>query len=258
MISESHLNIRDKCPEEFILIGRSKPVVSAKPRGGVVVYKNMNSYIDLELISDELVDCVVFRVLPVNIVIAAVYIPPTNSKYSTPQYMENLQLLLSSFRSTPIYIVGDLNARYGEGSKKNSPNLSFADNPDKVMNTNGHALNSILNEEKDFVILNGLHTSKTQCDSDFTFFRGELCSQIDIAITNSPDSISSFTFLEKNVYSDHRPLSLSISAKAKLPLDLVDKCATNLFEYKHYDVNRRPRRTVKLDKIDAGKAAEDI
>ena len=47
---------------------------------------------------------------------------------------------------------------------------------------------------------------------------------------------------------------MSISAKGKLPLDLVDTCATNLFEYKHYDVNRRPRRTVKLDKIDAGKA----
>ena len=106
--------------------------------------------------------------------------------------------------------------------------------------------------------MNGLHTSKTQCESDLTFFRGELCSQIDIAITNSLESISSFTFLEKNVYSDHRPLSLSISAKAKLPLDLVDTCATNLFEYKHYDVNRRPRRTIKLDKIDVGKVVAEM
>ena len=58
---------------------------------------------------------------------------------------------------------------------------------------------------------------------------------------------------------------MSISAKTKLPLDFVDTCAANMFEYKHYDVNRKPRRTVKLARIDVEttvaqmvKAAENI
>ena len=106
VISESHLNIRDKCPEEFMFIGRSKPIKSEKTRGGVALYRRMNSVIDFEIVSDELRDCVVFRLLPVDIVVAAMYIPPSNSKYHTPHYMENLQLLLSTFKDTPKYIVG--------------------------------------------------------------------------------------------------------------------------------------------------------
>ena len=41
IIGESHLNIRHKCPEDFILIGRSKPIKSAGPRGVIAVCMQM-------------------------------------------------------------------------------------------------------------------------------------------------------------------------------------------------------------------------
>ena len=265
MISESHLNIRDKCPEDFMIIGRSKPIESACPRGGVVAYKHMDSLLDFEIITDELRDCLVFRLLPVDIVVVAVYIPPSTSKYSSPEYMENLQLILSNFKNKPTYIVGDLNARYGDMTRESDRGRLYKLNPDTTTNTHGRALSRILKEETSFAILNGLNTGVTQCESDFTFFRGELCSQIDIAITNSSSNISSFQILEKNTYSDHKPISVGITAKRKLPLHFVDACASNLFMYKHFDVNRKIKRPVKLEKINIAavvsemeQAAEDI
>ena len=258
VITESHLNIRDKCPDKFMLIGRSKPIESLSPRGGVVAYKRVNSSLDFELITDELRDCVVFRLIPVNIVLVAVYVPPSNSKYSTPVYMENLQLILSNFGNTPTYIVGDINARYGETTPKNDKEIIHVPNPDKVINTNGRALISILNEDENFVIINGLHTDSARCESNFTFFKGELCSQIDIAMTNSPECISSFQILEKSVYSDHKPVSLSITTKRKLPLHFVNSCAAELFLYNHYDVNRRPKRNMKLVKLDVAAVVSEL
>ena len=165
-----------------MFIGRSKPIASASPRGGVVIYKHLDSSLDFEVITDELRDCIIFRLLPVDIICAAVYIPPSNSKYSTPEYMENLQLISSNFKNTPTYIVGDLNARYGEITPNNDNAIFYAPNPDKTINTNGRVLTRLLNEETDFMIINGLRTERTQCDSDFTYFRGELCSQLDIVI----------------------------------------------------------------------------
>ena len=39
ILSETHFNIRTKCPDGFFIVGRSKPLRSIKPRGGVVVFK---------------------------------------------------------------------------------------------------------------------------------------------------------------------------------------------------------------------------
>ena len=41
IINETHLNIRDKCPDEFIFIGRSKPIESLTPRGCVAVFQRI-------------------------------------------------------------------------------------------------------------------------------------------------------------------------------------------------------------------------
>ena len=247
-INESHLNIRDKCPPEFMLIGRSKPIKSLTPRGGVAVYKRVSSDIDLVVISEELRDCVIFKILPIDIVCIAVYIPPSNSKYYTPEYMDNLQLFLTYFKDTPTCIIGDLNARFGESPVFND-DISYKPNPDKIANTNGRTLTSILYEEKSFYIINGLTSNNLQCDSDFTFFSGDRCSQIDVALTNTPDIVSSFKILEKTCYSDHKPISITVSTKVKTQLNLVAACAADTFEYNHYDVNRKPVKNIKRSQL---------
>ena len=174
MIGESHLNVRDKCPEHFMLIGRSKPIMSASPRGGIAVYKRIESLVDCEVITDELRDCVLFRVLPVDIVVAALYIPPSNSKYSSPEYMQNLQMIMNNFKDTPTFIIGDLNSRYGEMAPTSDETTVYTENPDKVMNSNGRSLIRILREEEKFLIVNGLNWGSTQHENDFTFFRGSV------------------------------------------------------------------------------------
>ena len=39
IICETHFGIRHKCPENFVLIGKSKPHYVKKLRGGVAIYK---------------------------------------------------------------------------------------------------------------------------------------------------------------------------------------------------------------------------
>ena len=183
-------------------------------------------------------DCVIFRISPVDIVVAVVYIPPSNSKYSTPEYMQNLQTILDHYKDTPAYIAEDINSRYGELPPTDGKTMCTP-NPDKVMNSNGRIVTRILREEIDFLIMNGLNMGTLKHDCDFTFFRGDLCSQIDIVITNRPKYVSSFHLLPKNIYSDHKPVAINITAKKKVSLEVVAECAANLFEYKHYDVNRK-------------------
>ena len=108
-ITESHLNTLNKCPEGFMLVARSKPIQSLSPRGGVVVYKKITSEFDTVVISDELKDCVIFRILPIEVICIAMYIPPSNSRYYTAEYMENLGLILDNFKLLPTCLFGDLN-----------------------------------------------------------------------------------------------------------------------------------------------------
>ena len=104
-------------------------------------------------------------------------------------------------------------------------------------------------EEKSFYIINGLTSNNLQCDSDFTFFSGDRCSQIDVALTNTPDIVSSFKILEKTCYSDHKPISITVSTKVKTQLNLVAACAADTFEYNHYDVNRKPVKNIKRSQL---------
>ena len=134
-ISESHLNVLNKCPKDFLLIARSKPVKSLSPRGGIAVYKKITSEFDAELVSDEFRDCVIFRILPIEVTCIAMYISPSNTKYYTPEYMENLQLFLSTFKLLPTCLVGDLNARFGQPPIFNQ-DISYKNNPDKELNVN--------------------------------------------------------------------------------------------------------------------------
>ena len=115
VITETHLNILSRCPEDFILIARSNPIESLTPRGGVAIYKKIDSELDIVVISkNDFKDCIVFRIIPIEVICVALYIPPSNTKYFSNEYMENLQLFLSNFKSTPTCLVGDLNSRFGQ------------------------------------------------------------------------------------------------------------------------------------------------
>lgn len=81
IISETHLNIRDKCPNDFVFIGRSKPIESLTPRGGVAVFRNVYTETNAEVISTDFKDCVIFNIEPHDMTCVALYIPPSNSKY---------------------------------------------------------------------------------------------------------------------------------------------------------------------------------
>ena len=77
IVTESHFDIRVTCPDGFMLCGRSKVVEAKKPRGGVAVYRNIRSGIDIDILNDAFRDTVVFRIRDTKLVIAAMYIPGT-------------------------------------------------------------------------------------------------------------------------------------------------------------------------------------
>ena len=59
------------------------------------------------------VKCVVFQIQQSNLVIAAQYIPPSNSIYYDEIYMKDFNLNHGKYKLRKLVIVGDLNARIG-------------------------------------------------------------------------------------------------------------------------------------------------
>ena len=245
------MNILSKCPENFLLLARSKPVESTTPRGGVALYKKIDSDFDVVVISQhDFNDCIVFKVTPIEVICIALYIPPSNTKYFSEEYWKHLQLLLSHFEHTPTCIIGDINSRFGQ-PPRNDGGIVYKTNPDKVLNSNGRTLLRIMNEKKSFHILNGAQIGDLNCDTDFTFFKGELCSQNDISITNYLDMVSRFKILDKNIFSDHKPIAMTLSKKPRPQLEIVASCALDSLKHDHYDINKKVLNTVRLSQLDA-------
>ena len=244
------MNILSKCPENFILIARSKPIESATPRGGVAIYKRIDSDFDVVVISQhDFSDCIVFRITPIEVIGVALYIPPSNTKYFSGEYWEHLQLLLSNFEHIPTCIFGDLNSRFGQ-PPRNGGNIVYKDNPDKILNSNGRTLLRVLNERKSFHILNGIETGGMNFDTDFTFFKGELCSQNDISISNCLDMVQRFQILDRNIFSDHKPIAVTLSKKPRPQLEFVASCALDTLGHDHYDINKKILQTVRISQLD--------
>ena len=111
-ISETHFNVRTKCPDGFYLIGRSEPVKSLKPRGGVAFYMRIGTNIDLRVKNVKLPDCLLIEVLHCNVILVCMYIPPTNSEFYKDENFDNLQFIIDLFnKSHCLVIMGDLNSR---------------------------------------------------------------------------------------------------------------------------------------------------
>ena len=136
-----------------------------------------------------------------------------------------------------------MNSRIGTPSHHK---FKYKVNPDNVINTNGRKLLSIISRfEKTFVV-NGVIHDEISCDSNFTYYRGNLSSQNDSGIANSIESIERFSILPKVPQSDHCPCALSVTIKINPSLKIINDCACGILNYEHYDVNRRIKRPIKL------------
>ena len=200
-------------------------------------------------------DCAVCKVSNTDFIIAAPYIPPVNSEFYDVICFNNLDLLYNTFKGSNLLIVGDLNSRVGTPSFKNQT-LTYNTNPDTIVNSHGKKLLKWLDERPDVIILNGLKIAGKTFDSNFTYYRGKLRSQNDIALSNRVKIMNSFKILPKTVYSDHCPVTLSCNVSINPSLDILYKCSKGCFNDDHYDVNKRLRRPMKLSRMNISKAVD--
>ena len=177
-----------------------------------------------------------------NIICVAPYIPPSNSNYFQKEYFDNLELFLEKFKEDSTLCFGDLNTRFGE-PRVIRDDANYNPNPDTVVTSNGRTLKKLV-IEKVYHIVNGLYTDKINCESNFSYFRGGLRSQNDVCITNDINLIASFSFGEKLIYSDHKP----IQGNSVANLDIFNRCALYSFKDDHY-INRRMKPTIKLKNL---------
>ena len=255
ILSETHFNIRTKCPEGFYLVGRSKSTESKKSRGGVAVYKNISSNLKLSVISETFKDCIIFEICNTAIVIVAMYIPPYNSTYFDETYFHNLDLIMNHFSERQVFVMGDLNCRTGTPTHED---LCYKTNPDIVINNNGKSLLQILERYKKWNIINGAIFNNRVFDTKYTFFRGEVQSQNDICITNWMNDVKTFKICSKLIESDHCPCRMAFSSKVSPDLRLVEECSRNFKTHDHYDINRRIPKTVDLSRVNITRLYNDL
>ena len=257
IIGESHFKIRVKSPENFYLVGKSKPNPSKKSRGGLAVYRKIKSRINLKLLSEEFEDAVIFEIDGSNVVIAAVYIPPSNSKYFNDQYFRNLRILLDLYANhREIIIIGDLNARMANEFQPKG--FVYQNNPDENKNSNGKILKDIISEYDDILLINGLKTGNKYFDYKFTFYRGRLKSQIYVCLSNNVDILNDFKIMDKLFLSDHCPILLKLKVKIIYPYPLLASCANGFLGYDHYDKSKSIKRKIHLRNCDLRNTIADL
>ena len=257
LINETHFNERVKVPDGFIFEGRSKKIESKIPRGGVALYRNTECEVQITILCDSMRDCVVFEIKNSDMVIAAQYIPPSNSVYYNDMYMENLKLIHEKFRKKRLIMLGDWNSRIGDVYYAD-PGITHYTNPDNTINSSGRQLLKWIEQNQDMLLLNGLRYENKNFDSTYTFYRGRSMSQNDVAFSNDIRSITSFNILQKMVQSDHCPVTLECSVSLSTPLEFVHDCAYHTFNNQQYDINRRLRTPIRLDRVDVVRAVERL
>ena len=138
-----------------------------------------------------------------------------------------MEMLMNHFYDKHLLIMGDLNSRFSDLADKQK-DYSYIRNPDKSTNKHGRTLIDILQSHTKFFILNGLETIDKSFDSNYTFHRGNVLSQVDIAVTNSTSNIESSNILKKLVYSDHCPIEFFCTVVVKPDLHMMRECAEQL------------------------------
>ena len=180
-----------------------------------------------------------------DVLLVVMYLPPSNSVYYDEKYFENLDLIYGMFHSYQLFVVGDLNCRVGTPSHSN---INYTSNPDTVVNRNGSKLNKWLCG-KNLCIMNGYNSETKKMDSNFTFFRGKSRSQNDLILSNTIDTVESLTILDKEIYSDHTPVSFCISVRPWCSLNFIQDCAKGFLSDDHWDINKRRVPSLIFSKI---------
>ena len=248
VVSETHFGKRSKSPKGFHLVLRSDPLDSAKPRGGVAIYKKHTVEIEMRPFKINLPDCCVVSLVNTKILIIALYIPPRNSQYFNNLYFENFRTIYESLSHTyDVIVVGDFNARLSNRFPYRK--TSYKTNPDQTINQHGQQLNNLLSHCETMKIVNGAITSNKVYDSDFTFFSGNRMSQNDWCLTNNMDIITEFKILPKCIYSDHCPCFVSIVYHTWPSLGIVHDCSAGFQNHTHYDVNRKLPTTINVKQL---------
>lgn len=196
---------------------------------------------------DSIPDCCVCKFENSNIYLIALYIPPINSKFFNINYMNNLRSLFLNHNLNDVFFVGDFNSR--TANRSFNTNELHIDNPDKIINSHGKSLLNLLTQFTKYRIINGIVRDNTSFDSNFTFFRGKLKSQIDLCITNNIDIINSFQILHKLPFSDHCPCILNIKMNLKPNMQFLIDSIEGLGNYSHVDINYRLPGKINFEKI---------
>ena len=258
IVSETHFGTRSKSPEGFHLVVRSDPIESAKPRGGVAIYKKNTSEVETRKFRMSLPDCCIIYLTNTKIVVMALYIPPQGSSFYNDSYFENLRTVFESLSSTyEVILVGDLNARISDKFPRRD-NIGYKINPDHTVNTHGQKLSNILYCCENMRLVNGAILDEQIHDSDFTFFNGEKKSQNDWCLTNNFDIVKDFSILPKLRLSDHCPCLVKVKYDTVPPTGMIMDCAMGFKNYQHYDVNRKLPKTLKTDNLDLVAFGNDL
>ena len=109
----------------------------------------------------------------------------------------------------------------------------------------------MLEGNKYFTIANGFISIVNTYDSKFTFYRGKFNSQIDLAISSSITDVILFCSLDKKIYSDHCPISISCNIKYDVDLNTINECAKGHFNYDSLDINKRSKILIVWQKVAA-------
>ena len=93
-------------------------------------------------------------------------------------------------------ITGGLNSIIGTLLCTNI-SCNYVPNPKEIVKTNGKYLSERCNNDSNIVVLNGFTNNAKAFDSRYTFYRGNVCSQVGLVISNKVDDINSFVIMDK-------------------------------------------------------------
>lgn len=106
VLTETHFNIRSKCPENFVIVATSPPTESKRPRGGVAIYKKIHCPLQFTTLLN-IPDCTVCEIQNTNIVLIACYIPPNNSQYYSDELFDQLKGMIDYLYQKKLYTLSE-------------------------------------------------------------------------------------------------------------------------------------------------------
>ena len=207
------------------------------------------------MISTDFNDLIVFNIRDSDTTFAAVYLPPTDSKYYSKDYFDALDLICDTFtNNTQFYAFGDFNCRIGTPV---SPIVDYQPNPDTEINSHGRNLLDII-DRHNLTIVNGCIRDNLICDSAFTYFKANNRSQIDLTVCNNINKLRSFQIVEKCFISDHCPVTFSVGVNVRPPMSIVRECSRYSLSYDHLDINKRLPTPINVKRINATKLVIEL